>query len=245
MGISDLGIRGSREFPPTSWSAIRHAQDPASPDYARHLERLVELYWRPVFWVIRWGWKKQPEDARDLTQDFFARVVFDQKIVSTYVPERGSFRALLRAALSHFMLNVQRDAHRDKRGGHLSFVTTSAMEDDGHELSSNAASPEELFDSAWTDLVLRRAVAETERRLRSEGKVSAAEIWRAYDLDEEGQSYAELGEKHSLTVPQVKHALIAAREAFREAVTGIVRTYVDGPEELAAEVRGLISGGKP
>jgi hypothetical protein len=40
-------------------------------------------------------------------------------------------------------------------------------------------------------------------------------------------------------VPQVKHALLLARAAFREIVTELVRGYVDDPADLATELRRL------
>src|SRR5262245_34630128 len=108
MGVSESGIHGNREFPSTSWSVIVHAQDASSPDYARHLRRLVELYWRPVYSVIRQSWSRSHDDAKDLTQDFFATVVLDRELVKTYAPERGSFRTLLRTAITRFMQDVVR-----------------------------------------------------------------------------------------------------------------------------------------
>jgi DNA-directed RNA polymerase specialized sigma24 family protein len=112
MGVSDDGISGGREFPPTSWSLILHARDPASPTYTRYLRRLVELYWRPIYCVVRHASRGSHEDAKDLTQEFFATVIFDRELLIKYVPERGSFRTLLRAALTSFMRDAARASAR-------------------------------------------------------------------------------------------------------------------------------------
>lgn len=243
MGVSDTGIQGEREFPSTSWSAIRKAQDPGSPEYERHLRRLIELYWRPVYCVIRHGWTRGNDDAKDLTQEFFATVVLDRELVRSYVPERGSFRSLLRAAITSFMRNVARDAGRQKRGGGVSPLSLDAFGLDTLEALPDAdkMSPEQIFDTTWNQVVMAEAVGLLARKLEAEGKAQAFEVFRRYDLegDSADLSYAALGAKLGLSGPQVKHALQHARATFREIVTDIVRGYVDGPEDLAAELRSL------
>jgi RNA polymerase sigma factor (sigma-70 family) len=245
MAIDEQGITGNREFPSTVWSVIRKAQDPTSPEYARHIARLIELYWRPVYCVIRHAWARKDDDAKDLTQEFFATVILDWSLVSSYVPERGSFRGLLRSAIASFMRNSVRDASRQKRGGG---VPPLSLDGDAAALvasiaDAHALTPEQLFDVAWNRVVMSRAVALLERSLAEEGKATAFEAFRRYDLEggSETLSYAEVAQALDLSVPQVKHALIQARARFRDIVTDIVRGYVDGPEELAAELRNLFS----
>jgi hypothetical protein len=72
MGVDETGISGKHGFPVTSWSMIRSARDPASPEYARHPRRLIELYWRPVYSVVRSAFRVPPDDAKDLTLVFFS-----------------------------------------------------------------------------------------------------------------------------------------------------------------------------
>ncbi len=243
MGVTDRGIGGDREFPSTSWSVILQVRDPGSPDYARHLSRLVELYWRPVYSVIRHGWNKSHDDAKDLTQDFFATVVFDRDLVKAYAPERGSFRSLVRKAITHFMRDVGRDADRQKRGGGALPVSLEKITEDAIEAVPGAErlTPEQIFDVAWNEAVMSEAVAILEKKLKADGKAAAFEAFRRYDLDGDSAdlSYAALGQSLSMTAPQVKHALLQARATFREIVTDIVRGYVDDPADLAAELRNL------
>src|SRR5262249_56789055 len=117
MRVTEGGIAGAKEFPATSWSVILHLQDPGSPDYGHHLERLVQMYWKPVYCVIRRAWSPSHEDAKDLAQEFFATVVFDRDLLRAFAPQRGSFRTLLRTALTRFMQEERRNSVRQKRGG--------------------------------------------------------------------------------------------------------------------------------
>jgi RNA polymerase sigma factor (sigma-70 family) len=245
MGVSDSGISGDRAFPETSWSVIVQARDPASPSYTRQLRRLVELYWRPVYCVVRHAWTKDHDDAKDLTQDFFATVIFDRALLKTFQPERGSFRALLRAALTSFMREVVRGAARQKRGGGAAPVALDTIEDTFQPVpGAESLSPEQLFDVAWNEAVMTEALRLLERRLRAEGNGQVYQVFRRYDVDGDSAdlSYAQLGAELGLTGVQVKHALIEARAAFRQIVTDVVRGYVADADDLKAEIRALFGG---
>jgi RNA polymerase sigma-70 factor (ECF subfamily) len=233
------------EFPATSWTMIRGAQQAGSPEYERHLRRLVELYWRPIYFVIRHSWHRTPEEAQDLTQEFFAVNVLERRMISSASPERGSFRALLRTAIGHFMANVHRDAQRFKRGGGAHVLSIDAGDVESDELAAAAAalSPEQAFDLAWNRAIVQRALGLLQKRLGDSGRATAWQAFRRYELegDRERMSYEELGRALDMTAAQVKHALIAARAEFKDIVTDIVREYADGADDLAAELRTLLA----
>jgi RNA polymerase sigma factor (sigma-70 family) len=230
-------------FPVTSWSLICQLKDSQTGDRDRHLERLLGLYWAPVFCVIRHGWAKTDADAKDLTQEFFLSVVLEGTLMKNFAPDRGSFRAFLRGAITNFMRDEIKAQTRQKRGGGMRPIS---LDDDGVDLGklvpdAEGLSPEQVFDAAWTRIVLARALKVLEQRLRADGREPALEAFRRYDLGASGAaSYREIGEDLGLSPDQVKHALAEARDTFRDIVTSIVRGYVDGPEELVREMRHLL-----
>lgn len=245
MGVSYSGIHGAHEFPATSWSVIVNARDPDHPQYARTLHRLIELYWKPVYCVIRHARRCGPDDAKDLTQAFFTDVVLDRSLLANYRQERGSFRSLLRAAIANYLQDEARFRDRKKRGGGtvpLSLDGWGDLEPELGELpDARSLSPEQLFDLAWNEAVMSTGLSRLEARLAAEGKQTAFELFKRYDVDGESESlsYEALGRAAGLSVPQVKHALLLARGAFREIVTELVRGYVDDSADLAAELRHL------
>jgi RNA polymerase sigma factor (sigma-70 family) len=243
VGVDETGIAGRRDFPATHWSAIRHARDPESPEHRRHLQALVEIYWKPVYAVVRQAFGRGQADAKDLTQEFFAEVVLARALPSGFDPDRGSFRVFLRTALARFMSNEARYAGRLKRGGGERPIALDGVDDEALAAPPEGAglAPDEAFDRAWNRAVMERAVAELERRLVADGKAGAFAIWKRYDLEGGSAelSYGELGRSFGLSAAQVKNALVHARGVFRDAVTDVVRGYVDGPEDLAEELRHL------
>ena len=65
---------GQGGFADTHWSIVLVARQEDSPQATAALEKLCRTYWRPLYAFIRregYG----AEDAQDLTQEFFARLV--------------------------------------------------------------------------------------------------------------------------------------------------------------------------
>ena len=61
-------------FPVTRWSVVAEARDDGAGEPAAALEELCSTYWMPLYAAVR-RFGHDPEDARDLTQDFFARLL--------------------------------------------------------------------------------------------------------------------------------------------------------------------------
>lgn len=209
------------------------------------MRRLIEEYWRPVYWVVRHKWAKSDEDAKDLTQEFFASTLIERPLVRAFVRERGSFRAFLRAALTNFLRDVHKTARRQKRGGAAIVISFDAKQDLRDLPDLATLSPEAAFDAAWRRLLLGRALGMLERRLEAEGKRVAFDVLRRYDLEGADVEYGDVARDTGLTVLQVKRALAYAREALREVVTDLVCGYVDSPATLAEELRHVFGEDEP
>jgi len=239
---TEIGGDG-RGFPPTSWTALGALRDGDEATRRRRLEDLIARYWKPVYCVIRASWSKSNEDAKDLTQEFFVRAVLEGSLAEGFAPSKGSFRTFLKGALSHFMLNSARDAATLKRGGS---VKTLRLDDDGDTLGTLVAAagtlpPDKLFDGAWKEEVLGRALRGMEQRLKDAGKGDCFRVFQRYELGStvDAPSYQEVADELGLTSHVVKHALATAREEYRRAVTEQLRSYADTPELLAHEIRDL------
>ena len=125
-----------------------------SPDSAwpieTALEELCRTYWFPLYSYVRRR-AHSKEDAEDLTQGFFARFL-EKNYLAGLSAQRGRFRALLLAALKHFLANEGDKAKCFKRGGqapHLSLDWATA--DARFQIATPAeASPEVAWDFPFT-----------------------------------------------------------------------------------------------
>src|SRR3990167_8028436 len=106
---------GSASFATTHWSVVRKSGGDDSAQAAAALEQLCRTYWYPLYaYVRRRGFS--PEDAQDLTQEFFARLLAHHWVADAD-RTKGRFRTFLLTALSRFLANQWDRARARKRGG--------------------------------------------------------------------------------------------------------------------------------
>ena len=84
---------GAAQFDTTHWSVVLAAGHRSSPDSRQALESLCRTYWYPRYAYVRRR-VADVHEARDLTQEFFARLL-ERNYVALARPGRGRFRSLL------------------------------------------------------------------------------------------------------------------------------------------------------
>jgi len=225
-------------FPVTSWGRLRPgAGDPAHEEAA--LAALAERYWRPIHAWIRAALGRRDEEARDLTQDFFAWVL-ETGFLRKADPGRGRFRSFLKTALRHYVTDADRERQARKRGGGRRLVPLQGEGDD-EPADPRARTPDELLDAAWRSELIRTALARLEEELRREGRERQFLVFRDYFLDPgEATDYRSVAAAHGLTVTDVSNVLARVKERYRAHLKEAVRDTVDDPTELAGEIAWLL-----
>ena len=235
---------GSREgFPETAGFSI--LTDPALPPAERRsrLDRLFELYWRPVYAFIRVSAGASIEDSKDFTQEFFQHVL-ESELVSRYDPKRGRFRHFLKGSLKNFLSKSRRHDAAEKRGGGATVFSLSDASAFSEALPAGASREEAdgLFDRHWAQEVVAHSVSRLRETLAAEGKEAHFRIYEAFDLCPPGSerpSYEEIGRSFSLPVDQVRNFLHVARTKLQQLVVRTCAEYAGSPQEVADELREL------
>src|SRR5580765_2019860 len=132
----------SEAFAPTHWTLVLRARGD-SPEARSALSDLCGAYYGPVLAFIRRSGYDE-ESARDLTQEFFSRLLARQGI-DTVDPQRGRFRSFLLGAVKHFLSDMRDHANRLKRGAGRPIETIEPGTDTSPGLQlpdPNAPSPE-------------------------------------------------------------------------------------------------------
>src|SRR5436309_7586188 len=112
-GVGGSGQKGAVAFATTHWSVVLAAQG-SSPAVEQALEKLCRTYWWPLYeFVRRQGYN--PEEAQDLTQGFFARLL-ERRDLDAVRREKGRLRSYLLASLKHFLADEWRHAMAVNRG---------------------------------------------------------------------------------------------------------------------------------
>lgn len=219
------------EFPETRWTLIRRArvESPALDEWCRG-------YWRPVRAFVR-ATGHSEEEADEITQEFFHRMLergADQSLPETL---NGAFRAYLKRSIRNFVTDRWRTMNRQRRGGGAAHLT---LED---ELTSDrAGGPDQAFAQAWCLTVMQRASEALEREMEESGKGdfyrSAAPLLDGSNHNtDRGKIASALGMKEGA----FRVALHRFRQRFRQLMEEELSQTVSTKDELAEEVRYLLS----
>jgi RNA polymerase sigma factor (sigma-70 family) len=240
-------------FPATRYSVVERlaSADPQIRSVA--FDALVSAYWRPVYKYVRIKWRRDRDDAADLTQEFFTRA-FEKGSLGRFDPERARFRTFLRVCLDGFVANEHKAAGRLKRGGEVSFVSLDFASAE-HELSLHpavhgAGSPlialsddDALFRQEWVRALFSDAVAALRESCETAGKSAHFAVFQRYDLDDhpDGRpTYRQIGSELALPVTQVTNYLTYTRRELRRLVLERLRTLCATDEEFRLEARELL-----
>lgn len=225
-------------FPPTLWTQILQAQRGDTVSRREALDQLIGVYWRPIYASIRFGWNRNSENSKDLTQDFFTDLL-ESEFWEEIDRSRGRFRSFLKAALKHFMLNKVRDRDRQKRRGDRACLSLDQIEDFERPAYSGR-SPEDILDQEWVATVLGRGLERLQAEFSRQGKPKHYEILRRYDLEPSPPSYGELARQLGISESDVRNHLHEARLKLRTLVVGVVREYSADSLDLQDEIRFVL-----
>jgi len=242
----DTGIGGRADrFPATRESAVLAAQSPDLLERERGLAILVETYWKPAYKHLRLRFGESNEDAKDLTQGFFARAI-EKDFFDGYDPARGSFRTYLRTCLERFVANEKKAANRQKRSPGAALLALD-FADAESELHREPASPDRSLDDVFHDEFVRSLFALSIERLREEcllrGKDLPYRLFERYELDRDGDerlTYERLAEEFHIPVTQVTNFLAFGRREFRRIVLEKLREITANDREFREEARSLL-----
>lgn len=233
---------GNANFNTTRWSLIVAAAKSPSPQARAALEELCGCYWYSVYvFVRRRG--KQVDDARDLTQEFFARLL-EKDYLEAADRERGRFRTFLLTAVSHFLSNEQERACAQKRGGGqavLSLDFERGEERYQHEPADHWTA-EKVFDRRWALTLLDQALAALKQEFAASEKAALFEELKVFLTGDSGApSYEISAERLNMSPGAVKVAVHRLRQKYRETLRQLVAQTVSVEEDIGSELHVLLS----
>jgi RNA polymerase sigma-70 factor (ECF subfamily) len=224
----------------THWSVVLQAGAATSETTTVALEKLCRSYWYPLYaYARRRGYG--PEDAQDLTQSFFARLL-ERNYVQQADRQRGKFRAFLLAALSHFLADEWDRAHRLKRGGAHTFVSfDAASAEERYRLEPpDPLDAAKLFERRWATTLLERAISRLEQEFTERGQAVLFNGLRAFLVGDQGDAtYLEAAPALGLTAAAMKMSVSRMRARCRELLREEIAQTVSSPQEAEEEYRAL------
>jgi RNA polymerase sigma-70 factor (ECF subfamily) len=226
----------------TQWSQVLAARDGTDTQARAALESLCQTYWQPLYAYIR-AQGHHPEEARDLTQGFFA-VFLEKDFFADVDPEKGRFRAFLLASLRHFLANERRRDQALKRGGgtRVFSLDTVAAEEGSEILSNGELTPLEVYEQRWATAVLERAMTRLRRESAAAGDTSQFEVLKQYLTSAEPQMpYREVADTLATTEGAITTAVHRLRQRYGRCLRTEIAETVGDRAEVDDELRHLLA----
>jgi RNA polymerase sigma-70 factor (ECF subfamily) len=239
--VQDWAKRDGR-FSTPQWSLVLAAGDSQSPDSREALATLCQIYWYPIYALVR-HLGEDPDSAQDLTQGFFADLL-ERRFFKVAKPERGRFRSFLKTAVHHYLSHERDRARARKRGGGTRPLGLD-FDDAESRYKLEAAddqSPDKLFEKRWARALLTRAI----RRLREETRPSedGDRLRRLVPFltgETPHPTYAQVAAELGSSESAVKAAVHRMRRRFGKLLREEVAQTVGNPIEIDEELRHLFA----
>lgn len=227
-------------FETTSWSTVLTAKEGDAAAARKALNALCRAYWPPLYaHVRRRGYCVQ--DAQDLTQEFFARLL-ECDFVARVDRNRGRFRTFLLASLDHFLASEWNREHTQRRGGASVTFSLDFLEAEGRlQLqASSELDPRRQYDRQWAQALLETVMARLGHEFAQAGKAALFEELRpCLSAPREALPYSALGERVGLTPGAVKQAVHRLRRRFALLLEEEAARTVASAAEVDEELRYL------
>jgi RNA polymerase sigma factor (sigma-70 family) len=237
----ELKVAGPRVFATTHWSVVLAAGQGAEVPAQHALETLCGAYWYPIYvYVRRKGYG--PDDAQDLTQEFFAQLIAKAHLRSAD-REKGKFRTFLLAVLEHFLAREWNRAHRKKRGGQYTFLSLDQQTpEERYKLEpADNDTPERKFLRQWARTVLNQAMAALEKECEVAGKAPLfREVKGLLAGERDDLGYAAIGQRLAVAEGTVRVTVHRLRHRYGELLRNEIAQTVNGPEKVDEEMRYLL-----
>jgi len=228
-------------FVTTRWTRVLEARGDSTEAKAA-LGDLCAAYYAPVFAFIR---RNAPDEdsARDLTQEFFARLLARGGIAAAD-PQRGRFRSFLLGAVKHFLADMRDHDRRLKRGAGQPIESLDAETGTGSGLQApdlKAAAPDREFDHKWALTLLALALARLAQQYKETGKSGQFEALKPWLTGDTGnQSQAEAARQLDMNEGAVKVAIHRLRDAIKNEISHTVKDRADIDLEMHDLLEALL-----
>ena len=190
-----------------------------SKDADEALTTLYEIYWYPLYAFLR-RHGHDADRAKDLTQDFFVRLL-EKQALRQADPNRGRFRSFLLASLKNFVANEldRETAQKRSPGGPILPLEFETAEGRFLLEPPTQETPEKVFDRQWGMALINRVMKRLEDEQASRGKQNQFDRLKPYIAGDKGlRSYRETATELGMSEGAARTAVSRLRDRFGELV---------------------------
>lgn len=244
--VTEMGGEGD-SFHTTQWTQFLAAQT-QDPNRRRQAEGVIlAKYWKPVYAYIRSCRRaKTNEEAKDLTQGFFAEILWGRGLIQLADPEAGSFRGFLKTAVKRYLNDVYRAETARKRMPQAALVSLEGLEGFQAEDLAQTNTPDDAFAYAWASELLAEVLSVVAQRCRRVGQERHWEVFRRTVAEPAltgapPPSQRQLVEELGLAgTDQVSNMAVTVKRRFAAELRSRIREYVSDEKEVDGEIGQLM-----
>jgi RNA polymerase sigma factor (sigma-70 family) len=232
----------SPQFADTRWSLVVAAGQREAPGSEAALATLCRIYWYPLFAYAR-RHSSRFEDAQDLTQEFFARLL-EKDFLRQADQRRGRFRSFLLTAFKHFLANERERANAQKRGGGRAPLPLDFPSGERRYLAepSQDATAETAFDRAWALTLLEQALSRLREEQAAAGKARLFECLKETLTGiDAARAYADLAAELGMSTEAIKVSVHRLRRRYGELLRAEIAQTVTTNDQIDDELRDLFA----
>jgi RNA polymerase sigma-70 factor (ECF subfamily) len=232
---------GSSQLPATRWSVLLDARSSDAATRQKALDAFCRMYWMPFYAFLRRR-GHSPEDAEDLTQSFFARMLSGDRLENISTDgSKGRLRSYLLTALGNFATKQWTRQAPQRQAGIIS-LDSEAAETAYLSEPADHATPERLFEKrwamAWLDLCIKRLREEYE----AAGKGALFEALKpTLALTGAQTSFQAIGAAAGMSEGAARVAAHRLRQHLRVILEEEVAQTVQNPADVSDEMRYLMT----
>jgi RNA polymerase sigma factor (sigma-70 family) len=212
-----------------------------SPAADQALEKLCRIYWWPLYGFVRRN-GYTPEEAQDLTQAFFARLL-ERRDLETVSPQKGRLRSYLLASVKNFLSKARDRELTIKRGEGRPLVSLEdllvrerADQEPAHKLSADR-----IYERRWALMLLEQVLARLGAEYEAVGRLPLFNRLKELLAGGPGQpSQAKIAAEMQMTENAVKQAFHRMRHRYRQLLQEEIADTVAAQDDIEDELRHFI-----
>jgi len=227
-------------FATTRWTLVLNSGNESENAQAeKAIEELCQVYWSPIYvFIRRRGYQR--DDAEDLTQAFFTRLL-EKGTLAAARRERGRFRTFILATLKNFLADERDRLLALKRGAGRILSCNWVMADVQYQFApTDSMTPEKAFERNWASSLLGEALKRLGEECRGAGQGNLfCHLCFSLTGERATVSYAQLARSLKMSEGAVKVAVHRLRKRYRQLLREEIAHTVERPDEIEEELRHL------
>jgi RNA polymerase sigma-70 factor (ECF subfamily) len=223
-------------FPSTHWTTLLSPIRGQGNEVALALERLFEVYRRPLVACARHLLKENASEAEDVVHDYICSLLRRDDLAKLR-RENGKFRSFLATGIRHQVINFQKARRAQKRGGGAGMESLDELVFE----PADRETAELALCRAWMEASIHETLRSMEAEWRAADKLEEFNDLKEFAFAQRNQvSRSELASKYGVTVNAVDARISRLRRRFRQLLRELIGQTVSRPEEVDEEIRYLM-----